>query len=254
MQQTMLEQFRSLEKRFYFVLALFVVAVLAIVLLYYAYTKNITTFTFTTSDYAILLGRYNATLTQLDKLAAVYNSLYTNVSTPYTRLLYGGYTVNIPKKNVSAIATNITYSGPTEKVNSTYVVTYYTYGFSFNASYPGYLQLNATGTVVNSQANDTWEFIIAGSNIIPNATMKYYNYQVGSGPNPFSITTTGKGVYRTNFDQNSQRVIYAPTPAQGGMTINIPVGAGQNYVWIANFNNQSISVTFSAKYFGQRTR
>ncbi len=244
--------FRREEEKFRLALILLVVLVLVVVLVVYFYRQTLGGSFIENLNYTQLQRAYNITLMQLRNTTAAYSTVEYNLTHPYIKNLYTSYNINIPMKNISSTVTNVTYSGPNEKVNSTYTTTYYTYAFSFNATYPGYLMLNATSSAVNSKTNNTWEFIVSNQNVIPNATMVYYNYQTGSGPNPFQITTTGRGVYRVNFDQNSPRTIYAPTPTQLG-TVGIPVNSGTVYVWVANLNNQSISVTFSAKYVGMHT-
>lgn len=206
------------------------------------------------SSFAAMLIKYNKTEQNLTALSKLYNKTEQNLTAPYTSTLYSNYAVNIPKRNFSQSNTIISYSGSLETVNITSSTTYYTYNFSFNALYPGYLLFNGTSTGVNSQTNSSWEVLVSNNKIIPNGTLQYYNFQSRSYyQNIYTPAAANSGTYKVNFDQNSMRSIYSPTPSQASGTIQIPVGSGIVHVWIVNFNNQSATVTFSAKYFGLHT-
>jgi hypothetical protein len=251
MVSTVLDSYRQLESKLYIVSAVLVVVVLALLLVFYLYNQNAATYSISIQNYSQLYSKFNMSQNQLNAMTFKYDAAYYNLTNPYTKVLYNDYGVNIPKKNVSASNTNITHTGPTEFINITNIVTYYTYNFSFNATYPGYIILNASSTALNTQTNTTWEFVVSNYNIIPNGTEKYYNFQSGSGV--YSPTITNRGTYKVNFDQNSPRAVYAPMPIQGEGQVNVPVGPGTVHVWIVNFNNQSIAATFSAKYVGFHT-
>ncbi len=255
MPRSMWESYRQLEIRFYIVAALLVVSILAWVLLAYLYGGSLAASSGQLYNYSQLFSKLNSTQSQLSVLTAKYAIVDHNLTTPYTKVLFNDYTVNIPKKVVSAATTSTNSSGSIQTTNMTNVVTYYSYNFSFNASYPGYLLVNASSTGVNSAFNTTWQFVVSNHNIMPNSTSKYYFFQYGGYfQNPYTPTVTNRGAYKVNFDQNSPRTVYAPMPTQGEQTVMIPVAPGIVHVWITNFNNQSITVTFSAKYVGFYTR
>ncbi len=254
MGETLLESYKNLQTRLYTIAVLFVIVVIALIVMYYLYSLNVYSHSVSNANYSRLYAQFNSSQSQLAVAVAKYNNAEYNLTTPYTVALYNDHTVNIPKKNVSASNTTTTYVGATEHVNITNIMTYYTSNFSFTAQYPGYLLINATGTGVNTQTNTSWEFIVSSYNIIPNGTMKYYEFQSGSyTQGPYSPVITNRGIYKINFDQNSPKVVYAPTVAQGQGTVEIPIAPGTEHVWIANLNNQSISVTFSAEYVGFHT-
>jgi 4-amino-4-deoxy-L-arabinose transferase-like glycosyltransferase len=250
---TLIESYKQLQRRLSTAYVILALLVIVLVVVFYLYGQNSFAFAGKSLNYSQLYALYNTTQNQLHSVTAKYNAAQNNLTVPYTKALYTGFTVNIPKKNVSASKTNITYVGAIENINMTSTVAYYLYNFSFNAQYPGYLLLNASSSGINTQVNSTWEFVVSNYNVIPNTTMKYYNFQSGGYyQSVYTPTITSKGTYRVNFDQNSPRATFAPMPTQTG-TIAIPVNSGAVHVWIVNFNNQSISVTFSAEYVGFHT-
>jgi hypothetical protein len=258
----MFDALKLVEERAYFLAVCLTIAILVIILLIYFYTQA-------SSNYKSILPKYSALVSNnlelntelasqlpalqnsLSSLTAKYDQIEYNLTTPYTKLLYSSYSVDIPGRNVSQPNTTTTYAGPIGTFNTTNSITYYTYNFSFYAQYPGYLLFNVTSSKVNTQTNPTWAVLVSNSKIAQNNTLKYYNFESGGYyENAFSPIITGRGTYKINFDQNAPVSIYAPTPPQAGETVKIPVNSGTVYVWIANFNNQSITATFSAKYVG----
>ena len=64
---------------------------------------------------------------------------------------------------------------------------------------------------------------------------------------------TSKGTYRIGMNTSTPSTLYAPLPSRSSSSVRIPVDSGTVRVWIVNFANKSITVTFSAGYVGFHT-
>jgi hypothetical protein len=262
----LLEAYRRLEHRQYLMvvcLTISTIVTLAVLILYtqlnLTNANNIAVSAGLRANYSTLgvsSGAQIASLRQEVALASLkYNESEYNLTNPYSKPIYTNYQVNIPKRGVINPVTRVNSSGPIATFNTTYLQRYYTYNFSFNASYPGYLLLNATSTGANTQSNTTWEFLVGNSRILQNGTLD--DYEFGSGTyyqGAYTPTVTNRGTYSISMNVSQPYSVYAPLPTQSSSSVRIPVDNGTVNVWIVNFANRSITVTFSAKYVGFHTR
>ncbi len=261
----LLEAYRRIEKRQYLMAVCMTVSTLVTLLIIILYSQlsssaaqNARAYLGLSSNYSSLSATYAVQIAslkgQLGNLSAKYNQTLYGLANPYTDQLYNNYQVNIPGSSVGGSGTSNNYTGPIRTFNTTYFTRYYTYNFSFNAPYPGYIILNATGSGANTQTNSTWEFLVSNGRLIRNSTLEYYSYQSGAYyQGDYAPTVTSRGTYRTSLNTSDPGTVYAPLPSQSGASVRIPVQNGTVRVWIVNFANQSAAVTFSAKYVGLRS-
>ncbi|MDE1865747.1 MAG: hypothetical protein KGH94_03895 [Candidatus Micrarchaeota archaeon] len=262
----LLEAYRRLEQRQYIMAVCITVSTLVtlVVLILYSQlagisAKSAASYLSIANNYSTLSQTYNSRLasltSSLSNLSERYNQTFHNLTTPYVQQLYSNYQVNIPGSIATSPSTITNQSGPIETFNSTYVTRYFSYNFSFNAPYGGYITLNATGTSANTQTNSTWEFLISNGHPLLNGTLYYYNFEAGSySQGEYAPTVTSRGTYKTSLNLSQPLEFYAPLPSQADSSTMIPVGNGTVRVWIVNLANQSASVTFSAAYTGFRNR
>jgi hypothetical protein len=260
----LLEAYRKIEHRQYLLVVCLVISTLVtlLVLIFYsqlslAGAQNERAYFGLESNYTSLSSSYGSQIAslkgELGSLSARYNQTLYNITNPYTEQLYTNFEVNIPGSSVSVSTTNTSFTAPIPTFNTTRFVKYYTYNFSFNATYPGYILLNATGSSANTRTNSSWEFLVSNGRLITNGTLQYHSFQSGAYyRGAYAPTVTSSGTYLTNLNASDPSTSYAPLPSQASSSIRIPVESGTVHVWIVNFANQSSSVTFSAKYVGFR--
>jgi hypothetical protein len=159
-------------------------------------------------------------------LKSNYTTLQAIVSDPYySETLYSDNTVIVPAGSYnygSYSLTNNLYYAPG------------TYNLSYYAPYPGYIVFNET------------------NNGRPNNQSGGYFYLYFSNGKPYQA-----GSYSNSEQDGGQFNSYvAPwteaSPANGNRIV-VPVQNGTNYILFTNYNfNRSITVTFSAEYYGYK--
>ncbi len=261
----LLEAYRRLEHRQYLMMVCMTISTIVtlIVLILYAglsisSTQSIYHYIGLESNYSSLTVTSSRELASLEtafsSLSVRYNTTEHNLTTRYTKLLYSNYGVNIPARSATIPVTTANYTGPVGTFNTTYLVKYYTYNFSFNAPYPGYILLNATSTGANTESNTTWEIIVSNGRPLENGTLNYHDYQSGTYyQGSYSPMVTKRGTYKIDMNMSQPYSIYAPLPSQSSGSVMVPVTNGTVRVWIINFANRSITSSFSAEYVGFHT-
>ena len=261
----MLEAYRRLERRQYLMVVCVTISTILTLILLITYLSLVRTHTQTIYSYLNLQQNYTSfTASSAKQISALehslallsgqYNQSVYNLTNPYTMQLYSNREVSIPASATSASVTKTNNTKGIETFNTTYVQKYYAYNFTLNATYPGYLLLNATSTGANSGAGTNWEFIVSNGKPVSNNTLEYSNFESGTyAQGPYSPTVTGKGTYAINFNVSQPYSVYAPLPAESSGSVRIPVNNGTVRVWIVNFENKSITTIFSAEYVGFHT-
>ncbi len=227
-----------------------VLLLLIIVALAYFYMQEMGAYNGLNSNYTNQQNQISALKSQLASNKTLYTNAENNLTNPYTEILFTDYSVSLPEYNETI--SNFTGSGVQNYYGeySTYTATdNFTWGrlnYSFNAPYSGYLVFNSTSTLMNTGKACAW--------IV---------YETGKQPQYRNSTTTQitlsntTYIYKDHFAGNDglfANLTYAPwselCPLQG-VTYDIPVTKGENYLLIDNENEtQGLTVTFSLKYIG----
>lgn len=215
------------NNKFYLMLILLVVAIIAITFLFYSlgqktseYQNLNSSYVQVTNNYGSLHSNYSLVSTALNttkvKLANVsqkYNITEYNLTHRYVKALFNDTLISIPEPVYNYTST--TTSGGV-------------YNYSFYAPYSGYLVFNATPSILNSNNYDNW--------VVYFSQEKPYSY---SG--------------QLSFDRYLST--YATIAPGQGITYIIPVKNGTNYMLIYNLNYTTpVGVFLNLKYVGYYSR
>ena len=235
-----------------------VILILAILAIGYLYMSSNTALTSANSNYSALKASSQSQVSALQNQLASNKSLYqnaeSNLTTPYTEVLYVDHTVSLPRYNYTYTYNYLGYnysSGLYDTYTYNYTVTWGRFNFSFNAPYPGYFVLNATSTLANIASPSTcmWGFDVV-SNKIGWRNVSTTKSTIGGTTYIYTDRYPGTDGLFVNLTQEPASEL---CPLQF-ITYHIPVNKGENYVLIDNDNSTSgATITFSLKYVGFHT-
>lgn len=235
-----------------------VILILVILIIGYLYLSSNAALDSANSNYSVFKALSQSQISTLQNQLVSTNSLYqnaeSNLTIPYTQVLYVDHTIDLPKYNYTYTYGYSGYNSSSGLYNIytyNYTITWGRFNFSFNAPYPGYFVLNATSTLANIAPSSTcvWGLDIVGNKI------DWHNVSttesiIGGTTYIYTDRYSGTDGIFINLTQGSVSEL---CPLQA-ITYYVPVNKGENYVIIDNDNLTSgATITFSMKYVGFHT-